>query len=460
MPVRPTTSPHFANSGGAAVARTGSFGGGGSAHPPPPQPSGNGVRFTTGSSAHTSQNTAGGAFRNGFNQTQQRSGISSGSGAGSFQSTYGYQPGGQQRAGPAPASNGRGQGWSAARPVAFPANFNPNAAPALPAASASLAPGSGGTGGSRYRTMYEPAMSDVPKGRAKKKELGIPLPDYLQQYAHLPRNKLPDSLSSDERSLLRAERKRQRVHDAERNKSLSESRKQAELIDLDAYSAEVQRERKGWNSQRIKVSFQLCSADRVAVETNPRNEMRIVHMVQSVQGAAFDRNLASSSGSGAAGSKGKNNDGFGSKGLWTIPISAYDAALARLVGLRSDHLDIVIVPVDAGHLRALRGESALQKQHTSFESMRGIPPALAASLYPFQRAGVEYCVNHEGRAMIGDEMGLGQIPLTTCIHPRALPSLRTPRRIALLLVRTAAHSLLRCDVCLLCVQANRSRRSP
>jgi len=386
------------------VARTNSFGGGGgSAHPPPQQPSGNGVRFTTGSSAHTSQNGAGGAFRNGVNQTQQRSG----SGAGSFQSTYGYQSGGQQRAAPAPASNGRGQAWSAARPVAFPANFNPNAAPALPPTPASLAPGSGAAA-SRYRTMYEPAMSDVPKGRGKKKELGIPLPDYLQQYAHLPRNKLPDSLSSDERSLLRAERKRQRVHDAELNKSLSESRKQAELIDLDAYSAEVQRERKGWNSQRIKVSFPLCSADRVAVETNPRNEMRIVHMVQSVQGAAFDRNLASSSGSGGAGSKGKNNDGFGSKGLWTIPISAYDAALARLVGLRSDHLDIVIVPVDASHLRALRGESALQKQHTSFESMRGIPPALAASLYPFQREGVEYCVNHEGRAMIGDEMGLGQ----------------------------------------------------
>ena len=37
-----------------------------------------------------------------------------------------------------------------------------------------------------------------------------------------------------------------------------------------------------------------------------------------------------------------------------------------------------------------------------------VPPALWQALYPFQREGVEFGLNVDGRVLIGDEMGLGK----------------------------------------------------
>jgi hypothetical protein len=390
-----------------------------------------GVRFTAGQTNNAG--AAGAAFRNGMQQQQpQQRG-------GSFQEQYGYK-GGMTRPSNG-AAGARAPGMSAPKAVAFPANFNPNAAPS----NAPLLPSPAAV--SKFRTTFEAPLTDVPRARQQKKnKADIPLPDYLQQYASVPRGKLPSTLSSDERSLLRAERKRLRLHKEAMEHAMETSRKQREIIDLDAYSAQEAREKKGWNSQRIKVSFQLCSAERVAVDTMPRGEQRIAHLMASVGSAVFDRTLTASS-------SGRNSEGYGNKGLWTIPISAYDAVLARLVGMRNEHLEVVIVPVAAAHLRALRGDAPdSSKVKTKFESMRGIPPALAQALYPFQREGVEFCVNHDGRALIGDEMGSVSQPRshTHCSREITSSSLIDSGGSCWLIARLC---------CFLCVCSDLARRS-
>ena len=381
------SSPFFAQP--AAAASSGSGAGVGA-----------GVRFTTGSNPSAATRAP---FRPNLPAQPQRAG--SGFGAApvpsSFQAQYGYAGTGAGAA----AAHGSSRPQSAAKAVAFPAGFNPRAAP-----PPALAPGAGtgaGASVSKFRTTWEPPASTKSKGRSKKagNKLGEPLPPHLEPYAHTPRGKLPAFLTGEDKRLLRAERKRLRAHADDLTRSSKDAAKLKEVIDLESYSAEYERERKGWNSQRIKVAFQLCSTDRVAIETTPRNEMRIINLIQSIPGALFNRELSTSVSKkdGVAGEYG------GLKGLWTIPLKSYDAARARLAGLRGDHLDIVIVEVNPVHLRALRGDGAKTELAvaTTFESMQGIPPALAKALYPFQKAGVEFCVNHEGRAMIGDEMGSG-----------------------------------------------------
>jgi SWI/SNF-related matrix-associated actin-dependent regulator 1 of chromatin subfamily A len=44
----------------------------------------------------------------------------------------------------------------------------------------------------------------------------------------------------------------------------------------------------------------------------------------------------------------------------------------------------------------------------SFDAISGIPSKLVDSMFEFQKRGVEFIVNLNGRGMIGDEMGLGK----------------------------------------------------
>jgi SNF2 family DNA or RNA helicase len=41
-------------------------------------------------------------------------------------------------------------------------------------------------------------------------------------------------------------------------------------------------------------------------------------------------------------------------------------------------------------------------------NLNQLPKALYASLYNFQRVGVQFGVDHFGRCLIGDEMGVGK----------------------------------------------------
>jgi hypothetical protein len=41
-------------------------------------------------------------------------------------------------------------------------------------------------------------------------------------------------------------------------------------------------------------------------------------------------------------------------------------------------------------------------------TLKDLPPSLFHALYNFQKVGVQYGVDHFGRCMIGDEMGVGK----------------------------------------------------
>ena len=47
-------------------------------------------------------------------------------------------------------------------------------------------------------------------------------------------------------------------------------------------------------------------------------------------------------------------------------------------------------------------------ESSQFTAPSSVPPALWQALYPFQREGVEFGLNVDGRVLIGDEMGLGK----------------------------------------------------
>ena len=67
------------------------------------------------------------------------------------------------------------------------------------------------------------------------------------------------------------------------------------------------------------------------------------------------------------------------------------------------------IPEDQLKIASL-GKARLEKGYPSIEKIRslGIPEGLARALAPFQRGGVEFVFEKEGRALIADDMGLGK----------------------------------------------------
>ena len=55
------------------------------------------------------------------------------------------------------------------------------------------------------------------------------------------------------------------------------------------------------------------------------------------------------------------------------------------------------------------GKARLEKEFPSARKLvkLGVPKKLADTLAPFQRGGVDFVIEKEGRALIADEMGLG-----------------------------------------------------
>ena len=111
-------------------------------------------------------------------------------------------------------------------------------------------------------------------------------------------------------------------------------------------------------------------------------------------------------------SKGHGNAFFerdpeGGDGKWHIPLGAYQAFYGYLKsqpfttvdGISEDQLKI-----------ASLGKAMLEKDYPSARKLvkLGVPKQLANALAPFQRGGVDFVIEKEGRALIADEMGLGK----------------------------------------------------
>lgn len=94
-------------------------------------------------------------------------------------------------------------------------------------------------------------------------------------------------------------------------------------------------------------------------------------------------------------------------GKWHIPLGAYQAFYGFL---KSDRLCKVYgIPEEQLKIASL-GKARLEKGYPSARKLMklGVPTQLAKALAPFQRGGVDFVIEKQGRALIADEMGLGK----------------------------------------------------
>jgi hypothetical protein len=101
------------------------------------------------------------------------------------------------------------------------------------------------------------------------------------------------------------------------------------------------------------------------------------------------------------------------EGRWRIPLGAYQAFTAYL---KTDPLCEVYGIPDHQLKIASLGRARLEKGYPSSEKLisLGVPKGLAKALAPFQRGGVDFVIERDGRALIAD----GKPPTCVCAAAR------------------------------------------
>jgi hypothetical protein len=100
----------------------------------------------------------------------------------------------------------------------------------------------------------------------------------------------------------------------------------------------------------------------------------------------------------------RDEDDEQDQGKWHIPLSCYQNFYSYLKQLPMHHVEgISEVQLKIASL----GKAQLEKEYPSPGKLvrEGVPPRLAKALAPFQRGGVDFVLDKEGRALIADEMG-------------------------------------------------------
>ena len=104
---------------------------------------------------------------------------------------------------------------------------------------------------------------------------------------------------------------------------------------------------------------------------------------------------------------GRNDQYYRSEGKWRIPLGAYQPLLTYL----SSVTNTIVEGIPSEQLRAATlGRERFQKGYPSAEDLvkRGVAESVARALAPYQRGGVDFILEKEGRALLADEMGLGK----------------------------------------------------
>ena len=94
-------------------------------------------------------------------------------------------------------------------------------------------------------------------------------------------------------------------------------------------------------------------------------------------------------------------------GKWRIPLSVYQVFYNYLCNQRK----IYVEPIPNHQIQiASLGKAAAERGYPSPEELisHGIPSGLAHGLAPYQRGGVDFVLQRNGKALIADEMGLGK----------------------------------------------------
>jgi len=101
------------------------------------------------------------------------------------------------------------------------------------------------------------------------------------------------------------------------------------------------------------------------------------------------------------------NEQILNSGRWRIPLGAYNSFLAYL----TNHHMFAVEPIPDRQLKiASMGRAMSERGYPSVETVQqwGVPSGLANSLAPYQRGGVDFVLQKDGRALVADDMGLGK----------------------------------------------------
>lgn len=113
-----------------------------------------------------------------------------------------------------------------------------------------------------------------------------------------------------------------------------------------------------------------------------------------------------------AGLSNMNEDGSNSasaiQGKWRIPLGAYQALFTYLT--REGHVEGI--PPEQLKAATLGRERADKKEYPSVKSLldSGVSPVIAKALAPYQRGGVEFMIEKEGKALLADEVSFMRYP--------------------------------------------------
>ena len=105
---------------------------------------------------------------------------------------------------------------------------------------------------------------------------------------------------------------------------------------------------------------------------------------------------------------GGNAFGSAGQGRWRIPLGAYQSLMTLLSSDRKNWVEGI--PVE--QLRAATlGRERTEKKFPTVRMLirREVSPVVASALAPYQRGGVDFILDKEGRVLLADEMGLGEL---------------------------------------------------
>jgi hypothetical protein len=92
---------------------------------------------------------------------------------------------------------------------------------------------------------------------------------------------------------------------------------------------------------------------------------------------------------------------------WHVPLGAYQALVTYLTS--DPENDVIPIPPEQLH-EVLLSRERLKKNFPTVSDLlkRGVNARVAQALAPYQRGGVDFILDREGRALLADEMGLGK----------------------------------------------------
>lgn len=95
-------------------------------------------------------------------------------------------------------------------------------------------------------------------------------------------------------------------------------------------------------------------------------------------------------------------------GKWRIPLSAYQQFYAYLTS-KKGRGRVEGIPDQQLKVASL-GRQRMDRSYPSAEDLidKGVPGGIAHALAPYQRGGVDFCLERKGRALLADDMGLGK----------------------------------------------------